>query len=302
MNRELLSERTQYAQDIVYSFLPEGGEHNRHIAEALSYSVKAGGKRLRPVLMRESYRLFTDKEETYLLKSFMAAIEFIHTYSLIHDDLPAMDNDDLRRGKPTNHVVFGEACAILAGDALLNLAFETAAKALSSTQDITQLKRGAKALEVLSCKAGIYGMVGGQALDVYFEKNEGFTVEREALEYIYINKTSALLEASMAAGAILGGADEAQVHEIESIACDVGLAFQIQDDILDVTGTSEVLGKPVGSDERNEKTTWVTLEGLEGAKMAAARYTQSAVSKLDALNAGNDFLHELIIYLCSREK
>ena len=302
MNKELLAQKTQYAEDIIYSFLPEGNEHTKRIIEALSYSVKAGGKRLRPILMLETYKLFTDSKETELLCSFMAAMEFIHTYSLIHDDLPAMDNDDLRRGKPTNHVIFGEAYAILAGDALLNLAYETVSEELGKTEDAQEAGRGVKALGILSKKAGIYGMVGGQALDVYSEKNESFTVEMEALEFIYENKTSALLEASMMIGAVLGGASEADAEKIESIAKDIGLAFQIEDDILDVTGTAEVLGKPIGSDEKNEKATWVTFKGLEGAKAAAKDYTASAVKKLDSLEYKNEFLRELIISLCGRDK
>ena len=302
MNKELLAGKTQHAESIIYSFLPEEGEHTKRIAEALSYSVKAGGKRLRPILMLETYKLFTDAEETDLLRGFMAAMEFIHTYSLIHDDLPAMDNDDLRRGKPTNHVVFGEAYAILAGDALLNLAYETVSAELEKLEDGPEIRRGVKALGILSKKAGIFGMVGGQALDVYSEKNESFTVEMEALEFIYENKTSALLEASMMIGATLAGADESDIKKIESIAGDLGLAFQIEDDILDVTGTAETLGKPIGSDEKNEKATWVTFEGLEGAKAAAKDYTDSAVSKLDSLEYKNDFLRELIISLCGRDK
>lgn len=302
MNKELLLEKTRHAEDVVCSFIPKGDEHTFRIIDAAAYSVKAGGKRLRPVLMSETYRLFTEKPETDLLHAFMAAIEFIHTYSLIHDDLPAMDDDDLRRGKPTNHVVYGEAFAILAGDALLNLAYETAAQGLSRCTDPDEIKRGIRTLAILSEKAGIFGMVGGQALDVYSEKNEDFTVERKALEFIYENKTSALLEASMMAGAVLAGADEEEIKSIESIASDVGLAFQIEDDILDVTGTAEILGKPAGSDLKNEKATWVTFEGVEGAKKAAYGYTMSAVSKLDELAHKNDFLRDLIIYLCGREK
>ena len=302
MNKELLLKKTEYAEKTVLSFLPEADEHTYRITEATAYSVKAGGKRLRPVLMLETYRLFTDKEETQLLHAFMAAIEFIHTYSLIHDDLPAMDNDDLRRGKPTNHVVYGEAYAILAGDALLNLAYETVAQALLAADGIEGTKRGVKAFEILSRKAGIFGMVGGQALDVYSEKNADFTVERHSLEFIYKNKTSALLEASMMIGAVLSGASDEDIKKIEEIACDVGLAFQIEDDILDVTGTADVLGKPIGSDEKNEKATWVTFEGPEGAKKAAEEYTGAAVQKLDRLEYKNDFLRDLIIYLCGREK
>lgn len=302
MDKELLSEKTAYAEAVVYSFLPEADENTKYITDALSYSVKAGGKRLRPVLMRESYILFSEKEETGLLKAFMAAMEFIHTYSLIHDDLPAMDDDDLRRGKPTNHKVFGEAHAILAGDALLNLAYETAAGELEKVSDPKEMKRGVRALQVLSEKSGIYGMVGGQALDVYSEKNSDYQVDEKSLEFIYENKTSALLEGALMTGAILAGADRDEIEIMESIGSDVGLAFQIEDDILGVTSTPEVLGKPIGSDEKNSKVTWVTLKGLDGARKASEDYTRRAVKKLDSLKVKNDFLRELIIYLCGRKK
>lgn len=301
MNKALLEEKVRAAEEIIYSFIPEKEENTEHIIDALSYSVKAGGKRLRPLMMRETYAMFSGKESP-ILYSFMAAMEFIHTYSLIHDDLPAMDNDDLRRGKPTNHVVFGEAFAILAGDALLNLAYETAAKESASLTDAEELKKAVKALDILAKKAGVGGMVGGQALDVFNEKNETPVTEKTKLEYIYKNKTSALLEGSMMIGAILGGANEEQIGQIEEIAANVGLAFQILDDILDVTSTEEILGKPIGSDQKNEKVTWVTFEGLEGAKKAALEYTEKAVSKLDSLGTGNDFLRDLIICLCGREK
>lgn len=302
MNKGLLLSKAKYAEEIVYSFLPEKDEHTYRIIDASAYSVKAGGKRLRPMLMLETYRLFSDKAETELLHAFMAAIEFIHTYSLIHDDLPAMDNDDLRRGKPTNHVVYGDAYAILAGDALLNLAYETVAEALLKTDDEEELKRGVRAFRVLSKKAGIYGMVGGQALDVYSEKNEDFNATKDALEFIYENKTSALLEAAMMTGAILAKADEEDIKKIEKIASYTGLAFQIKDDILDVTGSAEMLGKPIGSDEKNNKATWVSFEGLSGAGEAAKDFTQKALDGLFELKVKNDFLYDLIAYLCDREK
>ena len=302
MDKELLISKAEYAENIVYSFLPEKDEHTRRIIDASSYSVKAGGKRLRPMLMLETYRLFTDKDETELLHAFMASIEFIHTYSLIHDDLPAMDDDELRRGKPTNHVVYGEACAILAGDALLNLAYETAAQALLKAESKEELKRGVRALCVLSKKAGIYGMVGGQALDVYSEKNADLIADKSKLEFIYENKTSALLEAAMMTGAILAGADDEDIKTTERIASCTGLAFQIKDDILDVTGSAEMLGKPVGSDEKNNKATWVSFEGLSGAEKAAEGFTKKALEELSGLKAQNDFLYELIAYLCDREK
>ena len=223
----------------------------------MNYSFLAGGKRLRPMLMLETYRMFGGKSE--VIEPFMAAIEMIHTYSLIHDDLPAMDNDEYRRGRKTTHIVYGEAMAILAGDGLLNFAYETALTALQTEQT----PNVAKALLVLSQKAGIYGMVGGQTVDV--ETDQTQSVTRDQLDFIYKLKTSALIEASMLIGAILAGATKSEQKIIEEAASEIGLAFQIQDDILDVTGNQEVLGKPVGSDAKNEKATYVTYEGLKSS-------------------------------------
>ncbi|MBR5268038.1 MAG: polyprenyl synthetase family protein, partial [Lachnospiraceae bacterium] len=243
---------------IVYSYLPAEEGHQKTIFEAMNYSMQAGGKRLRPLLMHEVYKMFggTGKE----IEPFMAAIEMIHTSSLIHDDLPCMDNDELRRGKPTTWKVYGYDMAVLAGDALMIFAFETAAKALALGADAAAV---VKAMGILAQKTGIYGMIGGQTVDVELT---GKPVPKEKLDFIYRLKTGALLEASMMIGAVLAGATEEQVQIVEAIAADVGLAFQIQDDILDVVSTAEVLGKPVLSDEKNEKTTYVTLEGLEKAK------------------------------------
>ena len=221
----------------------------------------------------------------------------IHTYSLVHDDLPAMDNDDYRRGRKTTHVVYGEDMGILAGDALLNYAFETAAKAFDlSAKDSLRIGR---AIQILAGKAGIYGMIGGQVVDV---KSAGTTVSGEVLDFIYQLKTGALMESSMMIGAVLSGANEAQVKTVEEIAGKVGLAFQIQDDILDVTSTAEVLGKPIHSDEKNEKTTYVTWKGLEEAKKLVEQISQEAVLKLDGLNPKDDYLKELLVSLISRDK
>lgn len=307
MNKKLLEEKTARAEEIIYSYLPEKTEYTDGIISAMEYSVKAGGKRLRPILMAETYIafadiVFPDRDESSLLKSFMAAIEFIHTYSLIHDDLPAMDNDELRRGKPTNHMIYGEAGAILAGDGLLNLAFETMAIQLAKTPSPEEQVRGVRAMALLAWKAGHGGMVGGQSLDVANEKSGKLKVDQKTLEFIYKNKTGALIEGAMMAGAILGGASMTDVSRVEEIAGCIGMAFQIRDDILDVESTAEVLGKPIGSDLKNEKTTWVTLYGPEGAKAEAERYTEMAVQGLEFMNLKDTFLYELTGYLSGREK
>ena len=261
----------------------------------MNYSFLAGGKRLRPMLMLETYRLFGGKGK--VIEPFMAAIEMIHTYSLVHDDLPAMDNDAMRRGKPTTHKAFGEAMAILAGDGLLNFAYETAALAF---QMEPQNVRVGEAFTVLAKKAGIYGMVGGQTVDVQTDKGEEIT--REKLDFIYRLKTSALIEASMLVGAILAGASKEEQDIIAQVAGEIGLAFQIQDDVLDVTSTMEVLGKPIGSDEKNNKATYVTYEGLDKAKQDVERISVTAVERLSSLPEKNKFLEQLLLSLIQREK
>ena len=278
---------------IVYSYLPAEEGHQKTIFEAMNYSMQAGGKRIRPLLMHEVYKMFggTGKE----IEPFMAAIEMIHTSSLIHDDLPCMDNDELRRGKPTTWKVFGYDMAVLAGDALMIFAFETSAKALALGADAAAV---VKAMGILAQKTGIYGMIGGQTVDVELT---GKPVPREKLDFIYRLKTGALLEASMMIGAVLAGATEEQVKVVESIAADVGLAFQIQDDIMDVVSTAEVLGKPVLSDEKNEKTTYVTLEGLEKAKADVKMISDRACDTLQGLPGEKDFLSQLIEMLVHRE-
>jgi len=229
------------------------------------------------------------------IEPFMAAIEMIHTSSLIHDDLPCMDNDELRRGKPTTWKVYGYDMAVLAGDALMIFAFETSAKALALGADAAAV---VKAMAILAEKTGIYGMIGGQTVDVELT---GKPVPREKLDFIYRLKTGALLEASMMIGAVLAGATEEQVKTVESIAAHVGLAFQIQDDILDVTSTAEVLGKPVLSDEKNSKTTYVTLEGMEKAKADVQAISDQAREELAGLPGEKEFLSQLIEMLVNRE-
>ena len=293
---EELGKRTAQVEAVVEQYLPEEAGHQKTIFEAMNYSVRAGGKRLRPMLMLETYRLFGGQGKE--IEPFMAAVEMIHTSSLIHDDLPCMDNDELRRGKPTTWVKYGYDMAVLAGDALMIYAFETAAKAC---QEGPGEKAGlvARAMGLLAAKTGIYGMIGGQVVDVELT---GRPVGREQLDFIYRLKTSALLEASMMTGALLAGAEEDQLRTVEQIAAAVGLAFQIQDDILDVTGTPEQLGKPVLSDEKNQKTTYVTLEGLEKAREDVARISAEALKLRHGLPGENLFLEELIQMLVTREK
>ena len=290
-----IGRHTDEVEQIISSYLPKEEGYQKTVIEAMNYSFLAGGKRLRPILMLETYRLFGGRSK--VIEPFMAAIEMIHTYSLVHDDLPAMDNDEYRRGKKTTHVVYGEAMAILAGDALLTYAFETATKAL----DIEPQNPGiGKAIRILSAKAGIYGMVGGQTVDVESENTCDMT--KEKLDFIYRLKTSALIEASMMIGAVLAGATGNEQKIVEEVASKVGLAFQIQDDILDVTSTMEVLGKPIGSDEKNHKSTYVTYEGIEKAGRDVADLSEQAIAQMKALVVKNEFLTELLRYLISREK
>ena len=290
-----IGRHTDEAEQIISSYLPKEEGYQKTVIEAMNYSFLAGGKRLRPILMLETYRLFGGRSK--VIEPFMAAIEMIHTYSLVHDDLPAMDNDEYRRGKKTTHVVYGEAMAILAGDALLTYAFETATKAL----DIEPQNPGiGKAIRILSAKAGIYGMVGGQTVDVESENTCDMT--KEKLDFIYRLKTSALIEASMMIGAVLAGATGNEQKIVEEVASKVGLAFQIQDDILDVISTMEVLGKPIGSDEKNHKSTYVTYEGIEKAGRDVADLSEQAIAQMETLVVKNEFLTELLRYLISREK
>ena len=288
-------EKIQDIERVLTKYLPQQSGFQKLIMEAMEYSLMAGGKRLRPMLMKETYELFGGTDE--VIEPFMAALEMIHTYSLVHDDLPAMDNDEYRRGRKTTHVVYGEAMGILAGDALLNYAFETAAKAFTMFPD-KSLQIG-KAMQVLAGKAGIYGMIGGQVVDV---TSVGMSVSKDKLDFIYELKTSALIESAMMIGAILAGAGDADVKKVELIAKNVGIAFQIQDDILDVTSTVEVLGKPVLSDEKNEKTTYVTLVGLENAKKYVEQISNDAIVALQEFEAKNPFLEELLRQLIHREK
>lgn len=312
---EELNKRVKYIEEVIGRYLPKEDLRQNQIFEAMNYSILAGGKRLRPMLLLETYTLFGGMDAA-LAEPFFAAMEMIHTYSLVHDDLPAMDNDEYRRGRKTTHIVYGEAMGILAGDGLLNYAFETISREMQKLSD-KNLKNAVKALAVLSEKAGVYGMIGGQVVDMAgFETSFLYgssagqldSDSREAaellekLEYMYHLKTGALIEAAMMIGAILAGAEDKDISCIRQIASDIGLAFQIQDDILDVTSTTEVLGKPIHSDEKNQKVTYVTVLGVEKAKEQVAFLSERGLAGFQTLNRKNDFLYELILKLIAREK
>ncbi len=302
--KEELSARTAQAEDIIKKYLPKEEGYQKTVVEAMNYSILAGGKRLRPILMQETFRLFGGGGE--VVEPFMAALEMVHTYSLVHDDLPCMDDDEYRRGRKTTHVVYGEGMAVLAGDGLLNYAFETAAKAFEISGDGETLRRVAKALSVFAKKAGIHGMIGGQTADIEAEDRETKGLEHpvteELLLFIHEHKTAALIQSAMMTGAILAGAEEEEIRQIEKCAYNIGIAFQIQDDILDVTSSLEVLGKAVGSDEKNHKTTYVTLKGMEQAKKDVESLSEEAVAILASCSGRNEFLEELVRQLVSREK
>lgn len=298
---EELRDRVRYAEEMVIKngVMEEEG-YQKTVLSAMNYSLLSGGKRLRPVMMREAALMFG--EDHPCLSAFMSAIEMIHTYSLVHDDLPALDNDEYRRGKKTTHIVYGEDMAILTGDALLNMAYETAAASLALCKDDpSQLERAVRALGVLTKKAGIFGMIGGQVYDVEAEDKD-LKLTEDSILFIFKLKTGALIQASLMIGAILGGASDDDVAVMEQVGEAVGIAFQIQDDILDVTGNPKVLGKPVGSDARNNKTTYVTLKGLETATKDVEAYSNKAIVLLQALDKKNEFLEELIRFLIKREK
>lgn len=291
--KEELKARIGETENIIYRYLPSEKGNQKTVIEAMNYSIKAGGKRIRPLLMKETANLFGyDGNE---VNPFMTAMEMIHTYSLVHDDLPAMDNDEIRRGLPTTHIKFGHAIGILAGDALLNYAFELCANAIVESSNVD---RAAKAFKILSQKAGIYGMIGGQTVDIEQTNKEN---DKDTLDFIYRLKTSALIEGSMMVGAVIAGASDEEVEKVRQIALSVGMAFQIKDDLLDVESTTKELGKPVLSDEKNVKTTYVTLYGIEKSKEMVKSYMDKAISILDSMEYKNEFLKELLISLITRK-
>ncbi len=297
---QALENKVKETETIIKAYLPDESGWARTVMEAMNYSVNVGGKRLRPMLMAETYRLFGGSDS--VIEPFMAAIEMIHTYSLVHDDLPAMDNDEYRRGRKTTWVVYGDAMAVLAGDGLLNYAFETALRVFEMSG--SDADRKARALKILAKKAGIYGMIGGQTADIEAE-NLGDQVTQEHLLFIHEHKTAALIQAAMMVGAVLAGADDEQICLVERAAYEIGIAFQIQDDILDVTSSLETLGKPVGSDARNQKTTYVTLKGIEEASREQREMSDHAIKMLESLGEKgfqNEFLIRLIQSLITRIK
>ena len=292
--KEKIMEHTKEVEDIIVKFLPAEEGYQKTVMEAMNYSFLAGGKRLRPMLMLETYRLFGGSSKA--IEPFMAAIEMIHTYSLIHDDLPALDNDDYRRGQKTCHIVYGEDMAILAGDALLNYAYEVATKAFDLAEK-DQIMNVVEAIKILASKPGIYGMIGGQVADVELE---GTPLSMEQILFIHKNKTSALIEACMMIGAVLAGASKEDVLKMEECGEYIGLAFQIQDDILDLTGDEEEIGKPVGSDEKNHKTTYVTLKGLERSQRDVEDISKKAIDILEKYDKGDCYLTNLTRFLIHR--
>lgn len=296
--KEDLDNKTEETLAIIESYLPKEEGFQKTVIEAMNYSFLAGGKRLRPLIMHEVFKAYGGSGD--MIYPFMAALEMIHNYSLVHDDLPEMDNDELRRGMPTTHVKYGAGMAVLAGDGLLNYAFETAAKAFDYAKSIDEYKMGARALKVLSKKAGIYGMIGGQCLDVQADNHE-LSLDIDGVMFIDANKTAALLECAFMVGAILAGANDEEVDRMEKVGYNVGVAFQLQDDLLDMTSTTEVLGKPVGSDERNGKETFITLRGMEECDKEQRRMSQEAIGLLDGAAGDMAFVRALVESLISRK-
>ena len=301
---EELELKVQYIESVLDKYIPQEEGYAQTVIEAMNYSLKSGGKRIRPLLMFEAYRLFGGEED--VIEPFMAAIEMIHTYSLIHDDLPCMDDDEYRRGRKTTHAVYGEAMAVLAGDGLLNYAFETACRAFDKLNVIQSTDYSAmtigRAIGILAGKSGIYGMIGGQCADIEAEDLDPGKVDEKLIRYIHEHKTAALIQNALMIGAVLAGANEIDLAKIERVGLNVGLAFQIQDDILDVTGTFEQLGKSIGSDERNGKTTYVSINGLNKSKADVEALSEEAVNILKDMGDGNEFLEELVIYMVNRTK
>lgn len=291
--KEQLAERIEYAESVIRSYLPKEDGYQKTIFEAVNYSVLAGGKRLRPLIINECYHMFGGEGNIH--EPFMAAIEFLHTASLVHDDLPCMDNDEFRRGKKTTHALYGEAVGVLCGDALLNFSYETACRAFT----LGDVKTVSNALSIFSCKAGIYGMIGGQMVDL---ESEGREIDYSTLKFIHTNKTAALIEASMLIGATLAGASSHDLKKLSDIALDIGFAFQIQDDVLDVIGSTDTLGKPVGSDEALGKSTYVSLFGLEKAKNDVVYYSERAIDSLNTFGEKASFIVSLVKMLITREK
>lgn len=291
---EQLKDRVENVEQIINQYLPKEEGYQKKVLEAMNYTMKAGGKRIRPLLMYEVYKAFGGKEK--IIEPFMAAIEMIHTYSLIHDDLPALDNDAYRRGRKTAHVVYGEDIAILAGDGLLNYAFEVATSAFTMKAGDTKVER---AFQALATKPGIYGMIGGQTADVV---STGKSLTLDEILYIHEKKTAALLQCAFMIGGILAGATTEEVKQLEIAGKEIGLAFQIQDDILDLIGDEKEIGKPVASDEKNGKITYVTIKGLEQSQKDVQELTKSGIYRMENMGIKQPFLMDLLNSLVDRKK
>ncbi|MGL4914267.1 MAG: polyprenyl synthetase family protein [Romboutsia sp.] len=289
----VLKEKALYVEGLLKKYMPKEDGYQKTIMEAMNYSLSAGGKRLRPILTLEACKIVGGNEEDVI--PFAVAIEMIHTYSLIHDDLPALDNDDLRRGRKTNHIVYGEDMAILAGDALLNYAFEVM---LSSSIGKTNPDKYLRAINEIAKTSGIYGMIGGQVVDVQSEDKQ---ISKEKLDYIHNNKTAAIIIGCMRAGAIIGDATCEQLEDITKYAKNIGLSFQIVDDILDIVGDEAKLGKKVGSDIENNKSTYPSLLGLEKSKEIANSLIGEAKDSINKLSEDVKFLNGLAEYIIDRE-
>lgn len=291
--KEQMSDRVQGIENILQDYLPEEKGYQKTIFEACNYSLMAGGKRIRPLLMQLTYEMFGGQSRE--IEPFMAAMEMIHTSSLVHDDLPCMDNDEYRRGRKTTWVMYGYDMGVLTGDALMIYAFEVAAKAFALSD---HPERVGRAIGILAQKTGIYGMIGGQVVDV---EMTGSPMTKEQLDFVYRLKTGALLEASMMIGAVLAGAEEKAVAEMEQAASCIGMAFQIRDDILDLTSTTEMLGKPVLSDEKNHKITYVTYAGLEQSAADVERLSAEAIDRITSYPGEHALLEALVKMLITRE-
>lgn len=298
MMRENFDEYVELVNEYLVDYLPRIDSKSSTLYDSMKYSLTAGGKRLRSVLVLAACEFAGGKAQMAL--PYACAMEYIHTYSLIHDDLPAMDNDDLRRGRPTNHIVYGEGMAILAGDGLLNSAFEVMNKdMLMYLDNLDELKKRINAAYTISKAAGVRGMIAGQVSDIEAESKP---CSNEMLEYIHLNKTGALITASIRAGLYLGGADDEMMQKMTEFADNMGLAYQIADDILDVIGSEEEMGKKAGADLLLDKTTYVTLNGLDASKAKLHELTQNAVNAIADYYDNAEFFRDLVLMLETRTK
>ncbi len=288
-----LKSKVIIVENLLKQYMPKEEGYQNTICQAMNYSLKAGGKRLRPILTLEACKIVGGNEEDVI--PFAVAIEMIHTYSLIHDDLPALDNDDLRRGRLTNHKVYGEAMAILAGDGLLNYAYEIMLRESIGKENSQKYLR---AINEIAKASGIYGMIGGQVVDI---ESENKKINIDKLDFIHMNKTAAIMVGCMRAGAIIGGANEVQLENITKYARNIGLSFQIVDDILDIVGDESKLGKKVGSDIYNDKSTYPSLLGIERSKEIANELINEAKLSIDNVNENSEFLKKLADYIVDRE-